>query len=328
MDPIDVSNSFPDDILPPECIYPSRKDLVTAINAWARDRGYTFVVKNSWKTASGRTRALYACGRGTKPPSTTKIRKRNTTSRYTGCLFSILAKEEACRTAWAVKYRPDHSNHQHNHEPSKAVAHPAHRATPKVITLHLRNTTGTLATQKDIYNCIAQGKRELVQGQSNIHALKEQLESPASSRAHTTETTTETTTKTITITTTSPVARPSTATAQSEADTLSYTDARAIYQRYKADREACKAEYDWCLGWKEMGKQCRTGRSLRDWTKEEMMSYLDFDRAENERVDKQVEEELKARRFTTYRGPDHVWKAAARDHKDQQRVHENRNRRI
>ncbi|SCO76881.1 uncharacterized protein FRV6_01093 [Fusarium oxysporum] len=194
MDLIDVSNSFPDDVLPPECIYPSRKDLVTAINAWARDRGYAFVVKNSWKTASGRTRALYACDRGTKPPSAIKIRKRNTTSRYTGCLFSILAKEEACRTAWAVKYRPDHSNHQHNHEPSKAVAHPAHRqlssldrlivrqlvnagATPKVITSHLRNTTETLATQKDIYNCIAQGKRELIEGQSNIHALKDQLES-------------------------------------------------------------------------------------------------------------------------------------------------------
>ncbi|SCO77149.1 uncharacterized protein FRV6_01361 [Fusarium oxysporum] len=178
--------------------------------------------------------------------------------------------------------------------------------------------------------------------------------SPASSGAHTTETTTETTTKTITITTTSPVAGPSTATAQSEADTLSYTDTRAIYQRYKADREAwyaslpqgalktnqqyrkamklplrySKAEYDWCLDYKEMGPQCRIGRSVRDWTKEEMMAYLDFDRAENERVDKQVEEELKARRFTTYRGPDHVWKAAARDHKDQQRVHKNQSRRI
>ncbi|KAH7159200.1 hypothetical protein DER46DRAFT_663177 [Fusarium sp. MPI-SDFR-AT-0072] len=58
------------------------------------------------------------------------------------------------------------------------------------------------------------------------------------------------------------------------------------------------------------------------------MAYLDFDEAENERVNKQVEEELKARRFTTYRGPDYVWKAAARDYEDQQRVHRTRNRRI
>ncbi|KAL9570045.1 hypothetical protein ACKAV7_006108 [Fusarium commune] len=194
MDPTDVLNRFPDDVLPPEGEFPSRKDLVTAINAWARDRGYAFVVKNSWKTSSGRTGVIYCCDRGTKPASITKIRKRNTTSRYTGCLFSVIAKEEASRTAWSLKYRPDHSHHEHNHEPSNALAHPTHRqlsspdrsivrqlanagATPKVITSHLRNTTGTLATQKDIYNCIAQSKRELVQGQSNIHALIMQLES-------------------------------------------------------------------------------------------------------------------------------------------------------
>ncbi|EXM22460.1 hypothetical protein FOTG_10047 [Fusarium oxysporum f. sp. vasinfectum 25433] len=179
--------------------------------------------------------------------------------------------------------------------------------------------------------------------------------SPASSGTHTaTETITETTTKIITVTTTSPVAGPSTATAQSEVNELDYDDARAIYRRYKADREAwyatqprgalktnqqyrkamklpqryTKAKYNWCLDYKEMGPQCRIGRSVRDWTKEEMMAYLDFDEAENERVNKQVEEELKARRFTTYRGPDYVWKAAARDYEDQQRVHRTRNRRI
>ncbi|TVY66378.1 PKS-NRPS hybrid synthetase [Fusarium oxysporum f. sp. cubense] len=842
MDPTDVLNRFPDDVLPPEGEFPSRKDLVTAINAWARDRGYAFVVKNSWKTSSGRTGVIYCCDRGTKPASTTKIRKRNTTSRYTGCLFSVIAKEEASRTAWSLKYRPDHSHHEHNHEPSNALAHPTHRqlsspdrsivrqlanagATPKVITSHLRNTTGTLATQKDIYNCIAQSKRELVQGQSNIHALIMQLESegfwnrirlddsrvtavlfahpksleylksypevlildctyktnkynmpllnaigvdacqrsfciafaflsgeeeadyqwvlirlqslyeamaidfpsviltdrclacmnavastfpqsvsllclwhinkavlrhcmdaftkdskdyegqkkwkefyslwhdlvassnediyyqklgefkkkylpdyisqigyitetwldlykdrfvkawvdqhlhfnqfvtsrcegihqliksylktsqlnlfeawryiklvvmnqlaeldsnrakqqasfplklsgsiygnirgwishealrlvesqrsrllhelpsctgtfnrtlglpcahtiqpliydnqplqiyhfhshwriqrngnpqlliepaiqssrlqatsvlpvtstqrepcafeaventirprapPTCSKCHqsghkmkskacplrwehisqtptqasitisptqasttivptqtsttvhtvthtvsrsttrslspaspagvsavhtTTETTTETTTQITTITMTSPVAGLITVATQSEADTLSYEDPRAIYQRYKADREAwyatlprgavktnqqyrkamklpqrySKAEYEWCVDWKQMGRHCRIGRSTRDWTKEEMMSYLDFDKAENERVERNVEKELQAQRFTTYRGSDYVWKAAGRDHEDQQQVYQHRNHRI
>ncbi|KAM5528247.1 transposase [Fusarium oxysporum f. sp. phaseoli] len=82
MNSTDALNHFPDDVLPPECDFPSRKDLVTAINAWARERGYAFVVKNSWKTPSGRTGVIYCCDRGTKPPSTTRIRKRNTTSRY------------------------------------------------------------------------------------------------------------------------------------------------------------------------------------------------------------------------------------------------------
>jgi hypothetical protein len=838
MNPIDATNLFPDDVLPPEGHFPSQQALLTAINAWARERGYAFSVKNSWNTSSGRKGVIYNCDRGSKPPSTTRKRVRNTVSRHTGCLFSVIAKEGPNKTSWSLSHRPNQKHHKHNHEPSNPLAHPTHRilsaadrqivkqltscgSAPKDIISHLRNTSTTLATQQDIYNCIAESKRELLKGQSNIHALANQLESegfwsrirleegivtavlfahpkslaylksytevlildctyktnkykmpllnaigvdacqrsfciafaflsgeeeedynwalaqlrsiyvaicadfpsviltdrclacmnavastfpdstsllclwhinkavlrhcmdaftkdakdhggqekwkdfysswhdlvassnediyyqklsdfkkkyipdhvsqvgyitetwldlhkekfvkawvdqhlhfnqyvtsrcegihqliksylktsqlnlfdawrhiklvvtnqvaelesnqarqqasfplklsgslygnirgwishealrlvddqrarllhqlpactgtfnrtlglpcahliepllyrsqplqmyhfhshwriqrignpqllieppvqidrlqatsvlpvtstqrepcafeaventirprapptcskchqsghkmkskacplrwehisqaptqasitvaptqasatvaptqtsttvhtvthtvsrsttrslsPASSGTHTaTETITETTTKTITVTTTSPVAGPSTATAQSEANELDYDDARAIYRRYKADREAwyatqprgalktnqqyrkamklpqryTKAKYNWCLDYKEMGPQCRIGRSVRDWTKEEMMAYLDFDEAENERVNKQVEEELKARRFTTYRGPDHVWKAAARDHEDQQRVHRTRNRRI
>lgn len=838
MNPIDASNVFPDDVLPPEGHFPSQQALLTAINAWARERGYAFVVKNSWNTSSGRKRAIYTCDRGSKAPSTTRKRIRNTVSRHTGCLFSVLAKEELDKTSWSLSYRPDQKHQEHNHEPSHPLAHPTHRilspsdrlivkqltssgSAPKEVISHLRNTSETLATQQDIYNCIAETKRELLKGQSNIHALSDQLKSegfwsrirleegtvtavlfahpkslaylklytevlildctyktnkykmpllnaigvdacqrsfciafaflsgeeegdynwaltelrsiyagvgadspsviltdrclacmnavastfpdstallclwhinkavlrycmdaftkdpkdhegqekwkgfysswhdlvassnediyyqklddfkkkytadyisqvgyitetwldlykqkfvkvwvdqhlhfnqyvtsrcegihqliksylktsqlnlfdawrhiklvvmnqvaelesnqarqqanfplklsgslygnirgwishealrlvddqrarllhdlpactgtfnrtlglpcahliepllhrsqplqmyhfhshwriqrignpqllieppvqvdrlqatsvlpvtstqrepcafeaventirprapptcskchqpghtmkskacplrwehisqtptqastqasinvappqastagvplhasttvhtvthtvsrsttrslsPTSSGVHTTtETTTETTTHTTTVTVTSPVARPPTVTAQSEADTLSYTDPRAIYQRYKADREAWyaalprgalktnqqyrkamklpqrynKAEYDWCLGWKEMGRQCRIGRSLRDWTKEEMMSYLDFDKAETARVERNVEKELQAQPFTTYRGSDYVWKAAARDHEDQQRVYQNR----
>ncbi|GKU10439.1 unnamed protein product, partial [Fusarium langsethiae] len=148
MDPTNVSNCFPDDVLPPEGEFPSRKDLVTAINAWARDRGYAFVVKNSWKTPSGRTGVIYTCDRGTKPASTTKIRKRNTTSRYTGCLFSVIAKEEPSRTAWSLKYRPDHSHHEHNHEPSNALAHPTHRQISSPDRLIVRQLANAGATPK------------------------------------------------------------------------------------------------------------------------------------------------------------------------------------
>ncbi|KAM5528330.1 hypothetical protein FOXYSP1_19599 [Fusarium oxysporum f. sp. phaseoli] len=162
MNSTDALNHFPDDVLPPECDFPSRKDLVTAINAWARERGYAFVVKNSWKTPSGRIGVIYCCDRGTKPPSTTRIhvRKRNTTSRYTGCLFSVMAKEDQSRAAWSLKHRPDHSHHKHNHEPSNAIAHPTHRqlsspdrlivkqlansgSAPKAIISHLRDTSGS-----------------------------------------------------------------------------------------------------------------------------------------------------------------------------------------
>ncbi|KAL9560692.1 hypothetical protein ACKAV7_015183 [Fusarium commune] len=662
MNPINTTNLFPDDVLPPEGHFPSQQALVTAINAWARERGYAFSVKNSWNTSSGRKGVIYNCDRGSKPPSTTRERVRNTVSRHTGCLFSVIAKEGPNKTSWSLSHRPDQKHHKHNHEPSNPLAHPTHRilsaadrqivkqltscgSAPKDIISHLRNTSTTLATQQDIYNCIAESKRELLKGQSNIHALANQLESEgfwsrirleegtvtavlfahpkslAYLKSYTEVLILDCTYKTNkykmpllnaigvdacqrsfcisfaflsseeeedynwalaqlrsiyiaicadfpsviltdrclacmnAVTSTFPdstlllclwhinkavlrhcidaftkdakdhkgqekwkdfysswhdlvassnediyyqklsdfkkkyipdyvsqvgyitetwldlhkekfvkawvnqhlhfnqyvtsrcegihqliksylktsqlnlfdawrhiklvitnqvaelesnqarqqasfplklsgllygnirgwishealrlvddqrarllyqlpactgtfnrtlVAGPSTATAQSEVNELDYDDARAIYRRYKADREAwyatqprgalktnqqyrkamklpqryTKAKYNWCLDYKEMGPQCRIGRSVRDWTKEEMMAYLDFDEAENERVNKQVEEELKARRFTTYRGPDYVWKAAARDYEDQQRVHRTRNRRI
>ncbi|KAL9564095.1 hypothetical protein ACKAV7_010986 [Fusarium commune] len=173
MNSIDASNHFPNDVLPPERKYPSRKDLVTAINTWARERGYAFVVKNSWKTSSKRTGVIYTCDRGSKPPSTTGPRKRKTTTRYTGCLFSVIAMEGQGMSTWSLKHRPDNRHHKHNHEPTKAIAHPTHRqlsspdreivkqlansgVAPKAIISHLRNTTNALATQRDIYNCIAQ----------------------------------------------------------------------------------------------------------------------------------------------------------------------------
>ncbi|KAF4332901.1 hypothetical protein FBEOM_13294, partial [Fusarium beomiforme] len=61
---------------------------------------------------------------------------------------------------------------------------------------------------------------------------------PANGVHTTTETTTEITTETTTYITSSPVAGPLTATAQSEANMLGIDDPRAIYQRYKASREA------------------------------------------------------------------------------------------
>ncbi|TQV90293.1 hypothetical protein IF1G_11052 [Cordyceps javanica] len=45
----------------------------------------------------------------------------------------------------------------------------------KEIRTYLRNHLTTLATQQDIYNCIAQGKRDLAKGQSNIYALANEL---------------------------------------------------------------------------------------------------------------------------------------------------------
>jgi hypothetical protein len=194
MNPIDATDAFPDNVLPPKGHFPSQQALLTAINAWARERGYAFVVKNSWTTSSRRKRAIYTCDRGSKPPSTTRKRIRNTVSHHTGCLFSVLAKEDLNRVSWSLSYRPNPKHQEHNHKPSHPLAHPTHRilspsnrlivkqltssgSAPKEVISHLRNTSETLATQQDIYNYIAKTKQELLKGQSNIHALSTQLQS-------------------------------------------------------------------------------------------------------------------------------------------------------
>lgn len=41
-----------------------------------------------------------------------------------------------------------------------------------------------------------------------------------------------------------------------------------------------------------MNKHYRTGHVSREWTKEEMIAYLDWDHSERERVEAEVEQEF------------------------------------
>lgn len=47
-----------------------------------------------------------------------------------------------------------------------------------------------------------------------------------------------------------------------------------------------KTEFSWCFDWKQMSKQRRMPTGCRDWTTEEMMAYLDWDEAEEDRVER------------------------------------------
>lgn len=190
------SSHFPHDCLPPEGDYCSREALYAAINDWAASRGYAFVTGRSRKTANGRLQVVFNCDRGAgRTPSTLVARQRLTTTKRTGCQFSVLAKESLDKASWKLTHRLGSEYATHNHEPSaQKSAHPVHRklshadvltvhnlanagVAPKEIRSYLRNQSKTLATQQDIYNCIAQGKRDLAKGQSNIHALANELDS-------------------------------------------------------------------------------------------------------------------------------------------------------
>ncbi|KAL2886392.1 mutator-like element transposase [Ceratocystis lukuohia] len=186
-------SQFPDDVLPPEGTYESRQALIAAANAWAKPRGYAFVTRRSKKTTTGRTKAVVACDRTQNLPDPSAIRKRRTSSRVTGCKFSVLAKESPDRHSWTLVHRPGKEYAQHNHPPSDDPSgHPTHRALrkedrskisdlvaagapPRNIRTYIYTTSDTLATAQDIRNEIKAVKQGLRQGQSSIQALIEQL---------------------------------------------------------------------------------------------------------------------------------------------------------
>ena len=51
------------------------------------------------------------------------------------------------------------------------------------------------------------------------------------------------------------------------------------------------------------------------------MAYLDWDHAENERINRSVAEQLGNRPFTGYRGNQYIWDAAAEDIAEQELLH-------
>jgi hypothetical protein len=117
-----------------------------------------------------------------------------TTTRRAWCQFSVLVKEALDQTTWRLTHHPGREFAHHNHEPSTNIsAHPIHRhlvqadrstinnlanvgVLPKEIRSYLRQNTQSFATQQDIYNYIAQGKRDWQKGPSTIHALANELE--------------------------------------------------------------------------------------------------------------------------------------------------------
>src|SRR6478736_7661512 len=83
-----------------------------------------------------------------------------------------------------------------------------------------------------------------------------------------------------------------------------------------------KASYSWCLDYKQMGRYCKTSTSLREWTKEEMMAYLDWDKAETDRIEARVAEETEnGRLFASRRGMGELWEMTQRDIDEQEALY-------
>jgi hypothetical protein len=120
--------------LPLEAIYSSKEELYSSIQAWAAQHYYAFRIGRSTKIGNGpRVKITYNCDRCGPPPPENhpqdylQARKRQTTTRKTGCQFSIIAIQRT-DTQWELRYRPGKEHSIHNHPPSQSISsHPAHR---------------------------------------------------------------------------------------------------------------------------------------------------------------------------------------------------------
>ncbi|PWI63923.1 hypothetical protein PCL_03006 [Purpureocillium lilacinum] len=95
-----------------------------------------------------------------------------------------------------------------------------------------------------------------------------------------------------------------------------YRKAMALPQRYD------KQSYEWCLDYKQMSALCVTSTGRRSWTKEEMMAYLDWSKAEDERVEAQVAEEMGDNPLANARrGVKETWQRIERDSREQEALY-------
>jgi hypothetical protein len=114
--------------LPPEATYSSKEELYTSIQAWAAQHHYAFRIRRSTKINNGiRTKIFYSCDCYSPPLPTNHLqqslqaRKRQTTTRKTGCQFSIVAVQCA-DTRWELRHRPGTEYSIHNHPPSQSIS--------------------------------------------------------------------------------------------------------------------------------------------------------------------------------------------------------------
>ncbi len=104
---------------PPNAMYPTRPELLTAVKAWASSHGYAIVIARS-----DQHRVTLKCDRGgvyqNKHNLTDDIRQRTTGSQLIGCLFMAIGSESQER--WWLSVRVP----EHNHEASNnTIQHPS-----------------------------------------------------------------------------------------------------------------------------------------------------------------------------------------------------------
>lgn len=109
---------------PPQAIYSSKQELYSSIQSWAAQNHFAFRIGRSNKINKGPSiKIFYNCDRCGPPPPEIhpqdylQARKRRSTTRKTGCQFSVIAVE-CSDSHWELCHRPGIEHSRHNHPPS------------------------------------------------------------------------------------------------------------------------------------------------------------------------------------------------------------------
>jgi hypothetical protein len=137
----DPSDNMP---LPPEDRFNSERELQDTIQEWAARHGFAFIKRRSQqRNEAGRRKVVWYCDRKGEAPEILRYnggqpRKRRTSSRCSGCEFSINAVQVGDH--WEVRHRPESRFHHHNHQRSiSSWSHPVHRRLTDAEQVQLRN---------------------------------------------------------------------------------------------------------------------------------------------------------------------------------------------
>jgi hypothetical protein len=118
--------------LPPEGTFHSEEEVADMLHKWAMEHRFAFVKQRSrTKNKAGHKVTLWACDRYGEPPLLPKHsnqpRQRRTSSRKTGCQFSINVVQIS-KDNFEIRHRPDKLHYCHNHILSHSPwSHPTNR---------------------------------------------------------------------------------------------------------------------------------------------------------------------------------------------------------
>jgi len=291
---------------------------MSALNSWGKNHGLGFIKTGGSNKVNGQlTYVTVACDRGGQEKASRATIRQTSTSK-TKCPWSGVAKALARNNRrWTFEVKNADHNHRTSSDRAALTTHQVHRGLTDVMRTEVSALSRTAGIQpRDINSSLREKYPDEVFTIRDINNYRDRE-------------------KRINLEGTVP---------GTASGTARYDSPQAIYQRYTAARSVWyaaqprgsirtnqeyrrakglplrydKRSYVWSLDYIQMDKHCTTSTGSREWTKEEMMAYLDWSKAEDQRIDALVAADMSGNPFASRRrGTRAIWDMVERDMEEQ-----------